>query len=155
MLSAELVCGRRVAVVLQPGDDVIRSIVDACILHRIRQGYIAMFLGAFRSARLIATTNPATDPEPPLGAEVTVAYTEGTGSGSIVWNADAGEPRVHLHVALGVKDEGGLAYAGHLLGAVTHYTAELVIDEVLAPTMVRVADEQAFGLENLVFRPGP
>ncbi|CAN5336557.1 hypothetical protein BH09ACT6_BH09ACT6_08200 [soil metagenome] len=151
MLSHELTLGRSIGVILQPGDDVLRSIVDACILHRVRQGYVPVFLGAFRSVRLIATTAGLLDPEPPLADAVDVAYTEGIGNGSFSWDESTGEPHVHLHVSVGVKEQGGLAYAGHLLAATTHYTAELVIQEVLSPTMARVSDPAAFGLENLVF----
>lgn len=151
MISSELTPGRRIGVVLQPGDDVIPSIVAACGQHGIRQGYIPVFLGAFRSVRLIASDSPIADPEPPLPASVEVAYTEGTGSGSIVWNEATDAPHVHLHVAVGAKDAAGAAVAGHLLAATTHYVVELVIEEVLAPRFLRVADEAAHGLENLRF----
>ncbi|WP_172582867.1 PCC domain-containing protein [Subtercola boreus] len=151
MISRELTTGRRIGVVLQAGDDVIGSIVEACRQHDVRQGYIPVFLGAFRSVRLIASHEPIADPEPPLPAAVEVAYTEGIGSGSLVWNEQTGTPTVHLHVAVGAKDRAGLAAAGHLLAATTHYTVELVLEEVLAPRMVRVADSAAHGLENLRF----
>jgi predicted DNA-binding protein with PD1-like motif len=149
--SAELQVGRRIGVVLSAGDDVLSSIAAACIEHDIRQAVIPVFLGAFRSVRFIASDSAIDDQEAPLKETTEVAYVEGIGSGSITWNENSASHQVHLHVAVGVKDEAAGGYAGHLLAAETHYVAELVIDEVLAPTMRRVADAAAYGLENLRF----
>ena len=151
MRSAEVSTGRRIAVVLHSGDDVLESIAAVCAEHGIRQGYIPLFLGAFRSVRFIASQVPGIDPEPPLKDSVSVTYAEGVGSGSISWDAATGAPHVHLHVAIGVKDTGATGFAGHVLEATTHYVAELVIDEVLSPEMVREPDELAHGLPNLTF----
>lgn len=149
--SAELTTGRRIGVVLSPGDDVLSSIAAACVEHDVRQAVIPVFLGAFRSVRFIASDSPIDDQEAPLKATTEVAYVEGIGTGSITWNENTGSHHVHLHVAVGVKDESAGAYAGHLLAAETHYVAELVLDEVLAPAMTRVSDADAYGLENLRF----
>lgn len=151
MRSAEVTPGRRIAVVLHSGDDVLASIAAACTEHGIRQGYIPLFLGAFRAVRFIASQVPGADPEPPLKDSVEVTYAEGVGSGSITWDAETGAPHVHLHVAIGVKDTGATGFAGHVLAATTHYVAELVIDEVLSPVMTREQDELAYGLKNLSF----
>jgi predicted DNA-binding protein with PD1-like motif len=149
--SAELVRGRRIGVVLHSGDEVLSSIAAACVDHGITQAVIPVFLGAFRSARFIASHHAIDDQEVPLGDSTEVAYVEGIGSGSITWNASTGRHHVHLHVAVGVKDQAAAAYAGHLLEATTHYVAEIVIDEVLSPTMTRVPDAGSYGLANLHF----
>ncbi|WP_213814440.1 PPC domain-containing DNA-binding protein [Glaciihabitans sp. dw_435] len=151
MQSVELTTGRRIGVVLHPGDDVLSTIADACVFHGVKQGYVSVFLGAFRSVRFIASHEPVADPEPPLKDSTTVEYVEGVGSGSVTWDEVLGAPQVHLHVAVGVKDDAAAGHAGHLLAATTHYVAELVIEEVLAPTMSRVSDVNAHGLENLAF----
>jgi len=151
MQSAQLTIGRTIGVVLHPGDDVLASIAQACRDHEVRQGVIGTLLGAFRSVTLIATREPLADEEPPLADSVVVPYAEGVGSGTISFDRDLDEHRVHLHVAVGVKSQGGAAYAGHLLAAEAHYTVELAITEVLAPELSRVADPAAFELKNLVF----
>lgn len=149
--SAELTPGRRIGVVLAAGDDVLASIAAACVEHGIRQAVIPVFLGAFRSVRFIASGSPIDDQEAPLKDSTEVAYVEGLGSGTVTWNDEASAHIVHLHVAVGVKEQSAGGYAGHLLAAETHYVAEIVLDEVLSPLMTRVADDAAYGLENLRF----
>jgi len=58
---------------------------------------------------------------------------------------------VHLHAAVGRKSQGALAYAGHVLSAVTHYTAEVVVDEVPGTLIERRPDPAAHGLSTLRF----
>ncbi len=151
MRAAELTVGRRFAVALDPGDEVLEALTTLCAEHGIRQATIPVFSGAFRSARFIAAHTPVDDQEPPLPQEVTVTYTEGIGSGTVMWDADEGRAVPHLHVALGVKNTGATGYAGHLLGGEVHYTAEVVIEEVLSPTLLRVSDPRAFGIPTLRF----
>lgn len=149
MRSSEITVGRRFAVVLEPGDEVLASLTEACRQHGVRQGFVPVFSGAFRTARFIATDTPVADQEPPLPREVAVTYTEGIGSGTILWDEAAGAPVPHLHVAVGVKNAAAAAYAGHLLGAETHYTAEVLVEEVLAPALLRVPDPRAWGIPTL------
>ena len=149
MESRELTMGRRIAVLLRPGDDVLESIITACRAHRIEQGVISTFLGAFTSVRLIGTMDPIEDDDAPLPESIEVTGVEGTGSGTIASTPDG--PVVHLHVAVGVKGEGAAAYAGHLLAATAHYVVEIVIDEVLAPPLVRRVDARARDLPTLAF----
>lgn len=151
MRAAELTVGRRFAVALDPGDEVLEALTKLCAEHDIRQATIPVFSGAFRSARFIAAHTPVDDQEPPLPQEVTVTYTEGIGSGTVMWDADAGRAVPHLHVALGVKNTGATGYAGHLLGGEVHYTAEVVIEEVLSPALLRVSDPRAFNIPTLHF----
>jgi predicted DNA-binding protein with PD1-like motif len=91
------------------------------------------------------------DQEPPLPQEVAVTYTEGIGSGTVLWDEAAGTPEPHLHLAVGVKNAAAAAFAGHLLGAEAHYTVEILIEEVLAPAMLRVPDPRAHGIPTLHF----
>jgi predicted DNA-binding protein with PD1-like motif len=149
MITAEVTSGRRIAVVLQPGEDVILSIVAACRAADVEQGYIPVFLGAFRRVRLIGTDALILDEDAPLGNSIDVTNAEGLGSGSIASSFEG--PVVHLHVAVGAKGDGARARAGHLLSAEVQYVTELVIDEVLAPRLVKVVDPAARGLANLAF----
>lgn len=149
MESHELTAGRRIAVLLRPGDDVIPSIVAACREHAIEQAVISTFLGAFSSVTLIGTTAPIADPHPPLADSITVEGVEGIGSGTVAATDDG--PLPHIHLAVGVKSEGAAGYVGHLLAATAHYVVEIVIDEVLAPALVRRVDPAAAGLPTLAF----
>lgn len=154
MQSSEVTSGRRVALVLEPGDEVLASVAAACREHGIRQGFVPVFSGAFRSVRFIAADAPVPDQEPPLRQEVTVTYTEGIGSGTILWDEVAGAALPHLHLAVGVKNAAAAGFAGHLLGAEAHYTVEVLVEEVVAPAMLRVPDPRAFGIPTMRFGPG-
>ena len=149
MRTAALETGRRIAVSLEPGDDVLGSIADACSQHRIAQGVIVTLSGAFRDVELIAAQTPSADPEPPLPSSVRIPYTEGIGSGTITSDDDG--PAVHVHLAVGRKDSGARGFAGHVLAAEAHYVVEIVIDEILHPRMTRTATPAAFGLATLGF----
>ncbi|MDO8382779.1 MAG: DNA-binding protein [Microbacterium sp.] len=149
MESREITSGRRIAVLLRPGDDVLAGIVAACREHRIEQGVIVTLLGAFTTVTLIGTTGPIEDPHAPLAESVTVEGVEGTGSGTIAATDDG--PLPHIHLAVGIKGEGAAGYTGHLLAATAHYVVEVVIDEVLSPALIRRVDDTAAGLPTLAF----
>ena len=153
MFSSEITTGRRFVVVLQPGDDILSSLVEACTRHGISQGYLPVFLGAFSSVTLIGTTEPILDEDAPLPLSVVYRNTEGTGSGTLV-SVD-GVVLPHLHVVVGAKGEGAAAYAGHLLSGTVQYVAEIVIVEVLTPVLEKRMDAAARGLRNLWFDDSP
>jgi predicted DNA-binding protein with PD1-like motif len=148
MRTTAVTHGRRLLIVLEPGDDVLPSMAAACARHGIEQGVVATFSGAFRRARLIAGDEAALDPELPLADASEVYYTEGIGSGTVTRDA-GGEYAVHIHVALGRKDRGGAAVAGHLLAAETHYVVEIVVDEVLEPALERTPHPGSSGVPIL------
>ena len=146
--------GRRMLVALEPGDEVLGSLAEACRAAEIDQAVISTFSGAFRSARIIAADHPAADPELPLPEVTEIGYSEGIGSGTILRDED-GTHIVHLHIAFGDKDRSGVAAAGHLLSAETHYVIEVVIDEILDPPLRRAPHPGASGLHILDFPQHP
>ncbi|MFG6444011.1 PPC domain-containing DNA-binding protein [Microbacterium sp. P07] len=148
MRTSEVVAGRRILVVLHSGDDVIASLAEACRRHGVAQAAVTTFSGAFRRARLIAASEPPLDPEVPLPDSVEVAYTEGVGSGTVTAD-EAGGHAVHIHVALGAKDRSGRAVAGHLLAGEAHYVIEIVLEEILAPRLVRRPHPDSHGIAIL------
>jgi predicted DNA-binding protein with PD1-like motif len=153
MFSSEIATGRTVLVVLQPGDDILSSIVEACTAHGIAQGIIPVFLGAFSSVTIIGTHEEILDEDAPLPLSVGYRNTEGTGSGTLVSVDGIVVP--HVHVSVGAKGEGAAAYAGHLLSGTVQYVAEIVIVEVLSPVLEKRVDAAARGLANLWFDHHP
>ncbi|MFJ6651519.1 PPC domain-containing DNA-binding protein [Microbacterium sp. NPDC091313] len=151
MRSAVITTGRRVLVVLEPGDEVLSTLTRACLEHGIAQAVIGTFSGALRRARLIASEWPAADPEAPLAESIEVTYTEGIGSGTITTGAD-GTVVAHVHVALGDKARGAAAVAGHLLEGETHYVIEVVLDEVLTPALGRSPHPDSRGVPILTIQ---
>jgi predicted DNA-binding protein with PD1-like motif len=150
MRSTEVTHGRRIVVVLEPGDDVMSAIAEACAAHTITRAVIPVFLGAFTSVTLIGTREPVADMDAPMPQKTVVEWVEGIGSGTVAPLAD-GTLVVHLHAAVGDKADAALAYAGHVLAAATHYTAEVVIDEVLGVGLVRRPDAASHGLSTICF----
>jgi predicted DNA-binding protein with PD1-like motif len=146
--TAEITTGRRLLVVLEPGDDVLAALATACAHHGVVQAVIGTFSGAFRRARLIAAEGPVADPEAPLVDAVEVTYAEGIGSGTVTTSPD-GTVVPHVHVALGDKARGAASVAGHLLAGETHYVVEVVIDEVLAPALGRAPHPDSRGVPIL------
>ena len=129
MRESLMVTGRRLVLSLEPGDEVLASIGDACRRHGFEQAVVVVLSGALRTARLIGTNRPEGDPELPLA--------------------------VHVHVALGEKGSGARAVAGHLLSGTTHYVVEVVLDEVLSPRFYREATIATYGVPALTFAPPP
>lgn len=149
-----LVTGRRLVLSLEPGDEVLTSIGEACRRNGFEQAIVVVLSGALRSARLIGTHHPEGDPELPLADAIEVRYVEGTGSGTVSRAVtDSGDEvyTVHVHVALGEKGSGARAVAGHLLSATTHYVVEVVLDEVLSPRFGREASLATSGVPALTF----
>lgn len=153
-----MVMGRRLALSLEPGDEVLASIGDACRRHGFEQAIVVVLSGALRTARLIGTNQPEGDPELPLADAVEVHYVEGTGSGTVSRDVDESGDEVytvHVHVALGEKGSGARAVAGHLLSGTTHYVVEVVLEEVLSPRFHREATIATSGVPALTFAPPP
>lgn len=152
MFSTEITTGRRFAVVLQPGDDVMDSLGQFCRDNGVEQGYLPVFLGAFSALSIIGTCERVEDEFEPMPKAVDLSNVEGIGSGTIAWDADAERVLPHLHVAVGLKSYSATAYAGHLLSATVQYVTEVIVEEVTAPRFSRVPDPAARGIPNLSFQ---
>jgi predicted DNA-binding protein with PD1-like motif len=146
--SAVVERGRRIVLVLEPGDEVLAALAAACEEHGVTTAVVPVFLGAFTSVSLIGTSEPVDDPDVPLPLSTEIFWVEGSGSATIAPGAD-GRAVVHLHGTFGDKLDGATGYSGHLLRAVTHYTAEVVIDEVTGADLRRLPDDRAHGITTL------
>jgi predicted DNA-binding protein with PD1-like motif len=148
--SVQVSAGRRLLVALEPGEEVLASVAAATERHQFPAAVVPVFFGAFTRVTLIGTREPVEDEDVPLPRSVTVEWVEGLGAATVAPGAD-GAQVVHLHAAVGRKSQGTLAYAGHVLSAVTHYTVEIVIEEVLGPPVTRFPDPAAHGVSTLRF----
>ncbi len=148
MQAAVATPGRTLVVVLEPGDEVLGSLAEACRRHGIDQAVITTFSGAFRSGRIIAADHAPADPELPMPDATTISYCEGVGSGTVT-RADDGTHVVHVHVAFGAKDRAGASMAGHLLEAETHYVVEVALTEILDPPLGRIVHAGSSGIPIL------
>ncbi len=140
--------GRSILVVLEPGDDVLAGILEACAAHGITRAVVPVFLGAFTRVTLIAADGPVDDDDAPMPTSISLDWVEGSGSATVAPDA-SGTPVLHLHAAVGVKTARAAAYSGHVLAATAHYTVEVVIDEVLGGDFARLPDPRAHGLKGI------
>jgi predicted DNA-binding protein with PD1-like motif len=148
--SAEVSPGRRLVAALEPGEEVLAAIGALCGQYQFRAAVVPVFFGAFTRVTLIGTREPVEDEDAPLPRSTTVEWVEGLGAATVAPGQDGGLI-VHLHAAVGQKSDGAVAYAGHVLSAVTHYTVELVVEEILGADIERRPDPAAHGLNTLRF----
>ena len=151
MRSAQIALGRRLVVALEPGEEVLASIAALCEEHQFLAAVVPVFFGAFTQVALIGTREPVADENSPLPRSETVEWVEGLGAATVAAGGEGSGLVVHLHAAVGRKSAGAAAYAGHVLSAVTHYTAEILIEEVLGPPVRRSPDPAAYGIPTLRF----
>lgn len=151
MRTAQLVTGRQVAVVLEPGEELLSGLADAAVLHGVRQGYVATLLGAFSLVEFIATCRRVDDHDQPVRDAVEVEFCEGVASATIAWDSVENRPHVHLHGAVGVKQYAAAGYAGHVVRAVTQYMCEAVVVEVTSPTWNLAHLANAYNLLGIEF----
>jgi predicted DNA-binding protein with PD1-like motif len=150
MRSALFTPGRRLIAVLEPGEEVLAAIGSLCREYQFAAAVVPVFFGAFTQVTLIGTHEPVADEDLPLPKSVTVEWVEGTGSATVAPGpGPGGELAVHLHAAVGRKSAGAAGYAGHVLSAVTHYTVELVLEEVTGARLERRPDLAAHGIPTL------
>jgi predicted DNA-binding protein with PD1-like motif len=148
--SAEVSPGRRLVAALEPGEEVLAAIGALCGQYEFRAAAVPVFFGAFTRVTLIGTREPVEDEDAPLPQSTTVEWVEGLGAATVAPGEDGGLI-VHLHAAVGKKSDGAVGYAGHVLSAVTHYTVELVVEEILGTAIERRPDPAAHGLNTWRF----
>lgn len=151
MPATTLTLGRTLAVTFQPGDDFYAELAAICQEFEIRQGYLPMFIGAFRTARIVGTCRKVTDPAAPVWDEVHLEAVEAIGAGTLAWDPSQQRLAPHLHLSVGEKRRSATGYTSHLLGAEVDFLAELVIQEVTAPELLRVPDPDMYNVPLLRF----
>lgn len=151
MRSHELTIGRTFGVVLDEGDDFFEALETFCRTNGVRQGYVPMFLAAFREAEVVGTCEKLDDPNAPVWSGVHLENVEALGCGTIAY--DEAEDRIlpHIHAALGLKAHSATAYASHLLRATAHFTVEMVVVEATAPPMHRIREPKLYDVPLLTF----
>lgn len=70
MHAAELTMGRTFAVRFHHGEDFFAVLMDFCREHRVRQGFIPMFIAGLRRIELVGTCERVTEPETPVWSSV-------------------------------------------------------------------------------------
>ncbi|WP_335989956.1 PPC domain-containing DNA-binding protein [Glycomyces sp. MUSA5-2] len=154
MPSTTLTLGRTIAVTFEPGDDFLTELSTVCQDYGIRQGYLPMFVAAFTTASIVGTCKAVEIPAAPVWDQVQLEAVEAVGAGTLAWDPQQQKIAPHLHLSVGEKRRSATGYTSHLLGATVDFLAELIIQEVTAPQLLREPDPSMYNVPLLRFTPG-
>jgi len=152
--SRELTLGRSFGVAFDHGEDFFTALAEFCRTNGVRQGYIPMFIAGFAEAEIVGTCSKLDDPQAPVWSRVHLTNIEALGGGTI---AHAAEDEIlpHIHVTRGLKAHSATAHTSHLLSAKIQFLTEMLLIEVIAPTMRRECDPGLYDVPLLQFGAGP
>jgi len=153
MPATALTLGRTIAASFEPGDDFLTELDTVCKDYGIRQGYLPMFIGAFTTASIVGTCKTVKDPAAPVWDQVQLEAVEAVGAGTLAWDPQLQKIAPHLHLSVGEKRRSATGYTSHLLGATVDFLAELIIQEVTAPQLLREPDSSMYNVPLLRFTP--
>jgi predicted DNA-binding protein with PD1-like motif len=151
MRAIPITTGRKILVALDHGDDFFPSLEKVCAEYGVHSGHIPTLIGGFRSARLVGTCEPMTNPDAPLWEEVVVTNLEVIGSGTLAWDPAGDRLAPHIHVSTGLKGSSAEARTSHLLGAQVQFVTEFVIEEITEPTLTRPKQADLYDVPLLTF----
>ena len=144
--------GRTIALSFSHGEDFLSGLETVCRDNRIRGAYIPMFIAGFAHADLVGTCESVDDPQAPVWSSVRLERLEAVGAGTIAFT-DSDEFAPHIHVAAGLKLDSASGRTSHLLAAVVQFLVEMIVVEVLAPTLIREREPTLYDVPLLRFRP--
>jgi predicted DNA-binding protein with PD1-like motif len=151
MQTAEGRIKRIVAVRLEPGEDLLAGLEEACRRHKLNNGLILTGIGSLRIARFF---DPLSLPQKKAGYGygepiVLQGPIEIISIGGMICTGESGETLFHVHCAF--ADQNGGGWGGHLIeGSKVLLTADFVLGEIEGMRMGRRFDEE---LDVFVFNP--
>ncbi|MEV6929639.1 DUF296 domain-containing protein [Dactylosporangium sp. NPDC051485] len=149
--AAALTTGRTIGVTFDHGEDFFTALEELCRAEGIRAGYIPMFLAGFRTVDIVGTCERLENPDAPVWSKVQLANVEAMGCGTIAY--DPAEDRIlpHIHVSVGLKEHSATAHTSHLLAARVLFLTEMLLVEVLEPSIIRPRNPALFDVPLLTF----
>ncbi len=118
--------GRVLVIRFDDGDDFLQELINVVKKESIQAGWFTM-IGGLRQAEVVTGPQEPTMPPIPVWATVDGAR-EVVGIGSVFWD-DAGEPKIHLHTALG--HHGQTMTACVRKGTKTYLILEVYLTEII------------------------
>jgi predicted DNA-binding protein with PD1-like motif len=125
------------------------ALANFCAENNVRQGYIPMFIAAMAEAEVVGTCEKLEDPEAPVWSKVHLTNVEAFGCGTIAADGDGILP--HIHTTLGLKERSAIGHTSHLLSAKIQFLTEMLVVEVLEPTMTRPRQPDLYDVPLLTF----
>ncbi|MBF6215741.1 DUF296 domain-containing protein [Nocardia puris] len=151
MRAHELTLGRTFGVTFDHGEDFYTALEDFCRTHNLRQGYIPSFIAGFSEADLVGACDRLEDPAAPVWSKVHLRNVEVFGGGTLAYDPVANGLRPHIHVTVGLKEQAATGYTSHLLGATVQFLTEMLVIEVVAPSMTRTPQPNLYDVPLLQF----
>lgn len=155
MRSHELTLGRTFGVAFDQGEDFFTALADFCQANSVRQGYIPSFIAGFAQATIVGTCQRPEDPAAPVWDHVHLTSLEALGAGTLAYNPDTGSVEPHIHVAVGLKHHSATGHTSHLLGGEVQFLTEMIIVEVVSPSLRRRRNPQLYDVPLLTFDTVP
>lgn len=150
MQASELKTGRTFGVTFDHGDDFMAALAQFCQDNDVRHGYIPMFLAGFAEADVVGTCTELDDPDAPVWSHVHLTNVEAFGCGTIAAGEDGGT-LPHIHASLGLKEHSATGHTSHLLSARVQFLTEMLVVEVVSPTMTRPPQPDLYDVPLLTF----
>lgn len=151
MRAAELTMGRTFVVHFDHGEDFYTALTGFCREHRVKQGFIPMFIAGMREVELVGTCEKLKDPDAPVWSAVHLENVEAIGAGTLAYDNETGEVSPHIHISVGLKAQSATAHTSHLLNAKIHFLTEMYLVEVAQPALTRSRDPQLYDVPLLKF----
>src|SRR4051794_31423350 len=112
-----------------------------------------MFLAAFSEATIVGTCDKIDDPNAPVWSRVHLTNVEAFGCGTLAYNPEGDDIVAHIHTTVGEKARSASGYTSHLLAAQVQFLVEMLVVEVIRPTMTRPANPALYNVPLLTFGP--
>jgi hypothetical protein len=103
-----------------------------------------MFLAAFAEAAIVGACDELDDPNAPMSSRVHLTHVEAFGCGTLAYDPERDEIVPHIHTTHGEKARSAIAHTSHLL-------VEMLVVEVISPTMTRPINPQHYDGDLLTF----
>lgn len=150
MKAAQLTLGRSFAVTFDHSNDFLESLAAFCAEHGVQQGFVPSFIAGLAEARIVGACDRLEDLDAPVWSAVHLTNVEAFGAGTFTPLSD-GTFSPHIHVTVGEKARSASASTSHLLSARVQFLTEMLVLEVLSPTMTRERDSDLYDVPLLAF----
>lgn len=152
MISAELKIGRTFGIRFEHGKDFMAELEQFCRVNNVKQGYVPFFSGDFSEINIVGTCSKVEHPEAPmLNSPAYFENVETFGCGTIAYDKETGTILPHFHISIGSRLNSATAHTSHFISGKVQFLIEMMLVEVLSPSMERILDENVFNLRLLSF----
>jgi predicted DNA-binding protein with PD1-like motif len=152
MISAELITARTFGIRFEHGKDFMEELEEFCRVNNVKQGYVPFFSGDFSEINIVGTCSKSEHPEAPmLDSPAYFENVETFGCGTIAQDKETGKILPHFHISVGNRLNSATAHTSHFISGTVQFLIEVVLVEVLSPSLERITDENVFNLKLLSF----